>query len=342
MKKWMVAAAAMILAPWMVSLFWMQAAGASVKLKDVSETSGETSFTSSAENGEEAAREVFGTEISDSGRRIILERDGVSTYMKLEDYLPGVMVCQIDTSYHEEALKCQAVIARTYLYRLMDGRREIYEEELDLDYLGEGNGFSWEEMPGISPEKREQLATGLKRCEEAARATFGVVMKYEERYLLPLFHGVSAGRTRTGWEDYPYLQSVESRWDQEADGYLQQFSWSGEEFAAQISQMEEGQKIGADELKNQIQTVKKDDAGYMEQIKIGGKTFDGEAVSCALGLPSSCFSVEEEAGRIIITTKGIGHGYGLSQAGADAQAREGWGYEEILQYYYKNILLTSE
>lgn len=335
MRKWIIAGAVMLLTPWIVSLCWMQAAGAAVPVKAWTEETGGS--TENAEETVEAAAEG-GTQ----NRRIILERDGIRTYMDLEDYLPGVMICQIDPACHEEALKCQAVIARTYLYRLMDGRTEIYEEELDLDYLGDGNGLAFGFLSGLSLQEREQAAAGLKRCQEAAQATAGMVMKQEERYLLPLFHKVSAGRTRTGTEEYPYLQSVESRWDEEEEGYLQQFSWSEGEFARIISGMDGASLVSGADLPEQIQTVKKDEAGYMEEIKIGSQTFKGEDIQYALGLPSPCFSVEGRDGRIIITTRGIGHGYGLSQTGADAQAREGWGAEEILQYYYKNITLIVE
>ncbi len=366
MRKWMMAGAVMILTPWIVSLCWMRAAGAAMAeeapaLESVLEDRGEAggneaagealeAAEAGAEAGEMAAEAAeagaeageTAAEAASEDRRIILERDGVRTYMSLEDYLPGVMVCQIDPSCHEEALKCQAVIARTYLYRLMDGRMEIYEEELDLDYLGDGNGLASGSLSGLSLQEREQAAAGLKRCRAAAQATAGIVMKQDDRYLLPLFHRVSAGRTRTGEADYPYLQSAESRWDEEAEGYWQQFSWSEGEFAVIISGMDGASPVGEADLPEQIQTVKKDDAGYMEEIKIGSKTFAGEDVQYALGLPSACFSVEGKDGRIIITTRGIGHGYGLSQAGADAQAREGWGFEEILQYYYKNIILITE
>ena len=74
-------------------------------------------------------------------RRVILERYGIKTYLSVEDYLPGVVVCQASPELGQEALKCQAVIARTYIYRQMGEREEIQEEELDLDYLGDRTAF---------------------------------------------------------------------------------------------------------------------------------------------------------------------------------------------------------
>lgn len=391
----------LLVTPWAVSLVWMRAAGvetkeAAAEVESVDE--GEEKESTRYENGESVGdgigedssdRSGAGTDsFSPSGtgqeesqadrpqRRILMERKGIQTYMDLEDYLPGVIACQIDASLHEEALKCQAVIARTYLYRLMDGRETIHEEELDLDYLEENmvSGFSNQtgtfsgqssilsgqpstisdqsstfsgragtfSDPVSSLSNREAAAAGLRRCRQAAEATTGVIMKYDGRYILPLFHPVSAGRTRDGDEDFPYLRSVESMSDQERADYSQVKEWSRREFAEAISQIPGATPVTADQLPREIQTVEKDDAGYMVRVQIGAKVYTGDEVQWALGLASPCFSLEGNGDRIRAWTRGRGHGYGLSQAGADAMAREGWGYEEILPYYYKNISLNFE
>lgn len=267
-------------------------------------------------------------------RRILVERNKIQTYIELEDYLPGVIVCQISQECSMEALKCQAVIARTYIYRLMDGRDAIWEEELDLDYLSENQKNA--------PWDKEKTAEYLSQCRQAVEDTAGVAMQYEGREILPLFHGISAGRTRTGDENYPYLKSVESRWDTEREDYLQTMEWGLQAFAGLISGIPGAVPVTAEQLPAEIQTVKKDDAGYILQMKVGAKTYTGEEIQYALGLPSSCFTFEGNSEGIRAIVKGTGHGYGLSQAGADAMAKEGWGYQDILNYYYKNISLISE
>lgn len=396
MRRWVIAAAVMILVPWAVSLAWMRSAGIQAEAAGISAPGGQARDGEPAgnldgagsragkgskggetgskiagdsmgrEKGEEAVKENRGNGTEEEGeedgtneegmaleagnvagsrgkkageegkadRKILVERKGIRTYIDLEDYLPGVMVCQMDGDYEMEALKCQAVIARTYMYRLMDGREEIYEEELDMDYLGEGEGSLLGD--------RMKLLGKLKRCQEAAEATRGVVMKYEDRYLLPLFHGMSAGRTRTGDLDFPYLQSAESVADTKRDDYMQVLELSRGSFAAAISQIPGSPGVTADQLPAQIQTVKKDDAGYMVEMKIGAGTYSGDEIWSALGLMSPCFSVEGDGDVIRVRVRGRGHGYGLSQAGADSMAKEGWGYEEILNHYYKNISLISE
>lgn len=324
MRKMIGIGIGMLLFPWLVTLIWMgktQTAAA--------QTVEETSMEAAEE--EEAAEPVGAT--GSVNRRILISRDGIQTYMDLEEYIPGIIVCQIPADYPLEALKCQAVVARTYLYRLMEGRNEIREEELDLDYIGENQkNIPW---------SREKTAQYLERCRQAVKETEGLVMVYEEREILPLFHAVSAGRTREGDPEYPYIQSVESRWDTTHPDYLQTTAWSLSEFADKINKIPGAEPVTKDQLPGQIQTVKKDDAGYVLEMKIGVKTYSGEEIQYALGLSSGCMSLDGDESSIQATVKGIGHGYGLSQAGASAMAEEGWGYEEILNYYYKNISLIS-
>lgn len=345
MRKWLVFGIVMLLAPWLMSLVWMKTAGQAVttgqemygssQAAPETQAAGISEGTAGAlpENGIEAASDEV------IKRKILIERNGIQTYIPLEDYLPGVIVCQMNPEYGLEALKCQAVIARTYIYRLMNGRAEIHEEELDLDYLGEDTGIR---PGGIALEEKERMAVHLERCRQAAQETVGIVMKYDERYVLPLFHPISAGRTRKGEEDYPYLQAVDSQWDTKREDYVRIVQWSRSEFAGLVSQIPDAQPVSADQLPDQIQTVKKDDSEYVLQMKIGAKTYTGEEIQYALDLPSTCFMLEGKGDAIEASVRGSGHGYGLSQAGADSMAADGWGYENILNYYYKNISLVTE
>lgn len=346
MKKIIGIGIAMVIVPWIVTLFWTgnirgtfgeQNQTVSVTAESETTTAGENTLESEGNEKKESEQEVSADTVKASQkrteRRILLERDGIKTYMKLEDYLPGVMICQIPPEYEMEALKCQAIIARTYIHRLMENRTEIWEEELDLDYLGVNQiNSAWD---------KEKTAENLERCRQAVQATAGVVMQYEERDILPLFHGISSGRTRMGEADYPYLQAAESRWDVDAPEYLQTIKISLSDFADKINQIPDAQPVSAQELPAQIQTVKKDDSGYIVEMKVGAKTYSGEAIQYALALKSPCFSIEGNSEGLTIVIKGSGHGYGLSQAGANQMALDGWNHEDILKYYYKNISIIS-
>ena len=127
-------------------------------------------------------------------------------------------------------------------------------------------------------------------------------------------------------------------------GYSTQYlsmAFSKEEFAEKIREIPGAGEVSAETLPGDVQVLKTDGAGYVEEIQIGTKSYRGEEVQYTLGLASPCFSVEEYDGGLRVVTKGIGHGYGLSQYGAHRKAQEGWTAEEILTYFYKNIEMIS-
>ena len=257
MRKIGIVAAVVFVASWMFSLLCMHAAGQAAGWKMEEENQNVISESVVYENNQKGSEETAGwngnSHSADQGdgetysRRIILERYGVRTYLSVEDYLPGVMVCQTGPEMGMEALKCQAVIARTYIYRQMGDREEIQEEELDLDYLGDDTARAGNTL---TVHQKEELAKRLEQCRQAAEATAGVIMKYEDRYILPLFHERSAGRTRTGEADYPYLQSVESKWD--VVGSESEVSFRSSEFAQRIKNFGDAPSLDPERLSSDI------------------------------------------------------------------------------------------
>ena len=164
MKKWMLGGIFMLLLPWLLALACMTGTGQAVwgsEERMEEEEDLRPSPDGEEDNEKEAETEEAKASAAGISRRILIERDGISTYMNLEDYLPGVVVCQIPEEYEREALKCQTVIARTYICRLMDGRQEISEEELDLDYLGQINE---KENRFLTIGEKERLAERLIQC----------------------------------------------------------------------------------------------------------------------------------------------------------------------------------
>ena len=124
---------------------------------------------------------------------------------------------------------------------------------------------------------------------------------------------------------------------------MSEVSFSPLEFVQRIKNLSDAPALDPDRISSEIQIVKRDDAGYVLQIKIGPRTYTGDDVQYALNLPSTCFTINTRtSGTITVTVKGRGHGYGLSQNGAQAMAEEGWSYSDILNYYYKNISLATE
>ncbi len=162
------------------------------------------------------------------GRRVYLEGQG--GYVDAEEYLIGVVAVQIPMEYEMEAIKAQAIIARTWLYRQMDDGGQISISELRQN-AGNGSGGAFSAAdPEYSEE--EHFLEYYEKAKTAAAETAGQVICYDGKLIEPLFHRASAGKTRSGGAGYPYLQSVDSSFDVEAEGYLTVLEWTPEEFAA--------------------------------------------------------------------------------------------------------------
>lgn len=275
-------------------------------------------------------------------RKKIYIGNGQKGYLDVETYLVGTVARQIPAEYGLEALKAQAIITRTYIYGQMDGRTQIQEEELGLKSLGE------EQMESLWG--RENFVEYYDKISQAVQETKGLVMALEEgeENLVPepMFHRASTGYTRDGGEGYPYLQSVDSPWDVEAEGYLTVTEWEPGEVVrlmkeAAVKRGGEEPELSEGQVMDTIQLVSRDKAGYVKEIQIGAHIYTGEEIQAALGLPSAAFTLEEHEGMVRAVCKGIGHGYGLSQQGAHGMAQEGKTAEEILKYYYQNIIIIS-
>ncbi len=269
----------------------------------------------------------------DSGRRILLDRE-TPGYADLEDYLVGVVARQMPAEYEKEALKAQAIIARTYIVKQMGEETEIAESSLDLDILEK------EQLKNLWGT--QDFAEFYQKIENAVNETAGQVITWEGELIDPLFCRASSGKTRQGDELHPYLQPVNSPKDVEAEGFLTVTVWTKEEFAEKLSAIPEGEGISADSVPGCVQIGRRDESGYIEEIQVGSLIHSGETVQYALGLPSPDFTIEEYEGNIRAASSGVGHGYGLSQYGANERAKEGWTAQDILEYYYKNIVLISE
>ncbi|WP_024345005.1 SpoIID/LytB domain-containing protein [Lacrimispora indolis] len=269
-----------------------------------------------------------------SGKKILLDRKNGESYMDVEEYLPGVVAKQMPADYGREALRAQAVIARTYIYGKINGQNEVKESELHMEYLEQQQ---MEKLWGS-----EAFVASYQAVENAVRSTAKMVMMYDGKLIDPLFHRASTGKTRTGDENHPYLQPVSCPRDVEAEGFLNVTAYKKEDFAEKINQISGDVPVNADQIPGSIQIILREEGGYVGQIQIGTRVYTGEEIQRALGLPSSSYGFEEYEGGVRVICQGIGHGYGMSQYGAKCKAEEGWTAEQILPYFYKNIVLISE
>lgn len=240
----------------------------------------------------------------------------------LELYIADVLARTMEPESPIEALKAQAVLLRTNLFRDTGEVARMADEEYG----------------------KKQAS---KACLLAAAETKGVCMEYEGKPAYGAYCRVSGGRTRTASEflpeEYPYLTGVSCDRDFLAEEYASVFSFSQEEFEAiwaGITAAGEGQGEGEEESSAEL-TFSRDSAGYVTLAGYRGKWVTGESFRYAFCFPSANFSVEEKDGGYVFTVKGVGHGLGMSQFAACEMAKEGDSYVDILLYFFKDVNLTK-
>lgn len=263
--------------------------------------------------------------------------------MDLGTYLVGVVRAEMPASFEPEALKAQAVAARTYTFhQLSAGGKHGGEADLCTDpaccqaYTDEEKA---KENWGRKAKKYE------KKVREAVEETDGQIAVYGGAPILAVFHASSAGLTRAAgsvWQnDLPYLQPVDS--PENADsvpGYVREV-----EITTELVQKQVKEKFPEADLSGPAEQwlshAVRDDAGSIETISVGGVTMKGGTLRGLLGLRSACFTWKVEGDRIVFTVTGHGHGVGMSQYGAQAMAEDGADYREIVTHYYPGAELEN-
>ncbi|MDE6454383.1 MAG: stage II sporulation protein D [Dysosmobacter sp.] len=259
--------------------------------------------------------------------------------MDLGTYLVGVVRAEMPASFEQEALKAQAVAARTYtLYKLQSSGNHGEAADICTDhtccqaYAGEDAArANWGEQAGAYEAK----------VEAAVRETDGETVLYGGVPILAVFHSSSAGLTRAAGEvwvnDLPYLQAVDSpEPGDRIPNYYSRVEFTAEELKAKLQTAFPGADLSGG-MEGWLKDPAADSAGSVDTLSVGGMTAKGTQVRSALGLRSACFTWEAQEGKMVFFVTGYGHGVGLSQYGAGAMAAAGADYREILTHYYTGV-----
>lgn len=253
----------------------------------------------------------------------------------MEDYLIGLTAANIPLDVEKETLKAQITILRTCIMNKAQREEQTYyanEKDLKLAYL------TLEQMRSMWEEEYESMYNMLKQL---IQETKGIVITYEKQPIDASFFAISAGSTRNGEEvfgnkNYPYLQSVESSGDIFSEDYLQLETIKKEKVERLLKEAF-GQDLFTEEEVFSLEIQQCDSAGYVLSIKVGSQLVSGEEFRKILGLKSSYFQIEQEQDSLKFTTKGLGHGLGFSQYGANKMASSGADFVSLLKYYYTQI-----
>ena len=262
--------------------------------------------------------------------------------INLDEYLLGVVSAEMPASFEIEALKAQAVVARTYtIYKMRNEKKHENADICDSSFccqawISKENRLArWEE------DKREEY---WKKIVDSVNQTVGKVILYNGEPINAFFHSNSGGKTEIPefvWGgSFPYLISVETNGEDEYSNYNSEIILTKDELISKMLENYQDFKIDfkSDEP---IKIMEYTDSGRIKTIKIGNKELSGVEARKIFGLKSAKFSVEIIENNIRFTVIGYGHGVGLSQTGSDSLAKQGKNYEEIIKYYYKDVEISE-
>ena len=266
--------------------------------------------------------------ISNSVVRVKRENGNIDRVF-FEEYVKGVLAGEMPTSFDLEALKAQAVAARSYVLKKMEQNKEqdydVVDTVMNQVYLDDAT---------LKEKWKDKYEEKNNKIKQAIVETKGEYMTYNNEVIEAFFFSTSTGKTENSGEVFqtqlPYLKSVDSAWDEEVSPvFSQDNNLSLEEFY---------QKLNIEYNPNlKIEITKTTSTGRIKELKINDHEFKANDIYQKLNLRSTFFDIKQKDNQVEITTKGYGHGVGMSQYGALAMAKKGYKYQDILQYYYQGV-----
>lgn len=253
--------------------------------------------------------------------------------INLEDYVVGVVAGEMPAEFEIEALKAQAVASRSYVLKKMNDNISNSYDVLDTT-----SNQVYLDNEQLKDKWQDKYITYINKIKKVVNDTSMEYLEYDGKPANTMFFSTSNGYTEDSKmvfsEDIPYLRSVESMWDKNVnDNFNYKTSFNLKDFY-NILGLKYNDKLS-------VVVLERSNSNRIVKIKINGKEFSGRDIYNKLKIRSTDFEIIQEKDKVIINTKGYGHGVGMSQYGALGMARDGYKYKDILKYYYKGTLLKK-
>ena len=258
----------------------------------------------------------------------------------LEEYLLGVVAAEMPAGFEPEALRAQAVAARTYtLYCARTGKHADADVCTDFHCCQ-----AWKSDEAMREDWGEAYPEKLSRIRDAVESTAGEYLQFAGQAAFTAFHSSSAGFTEACgaiWSELPYLVSVSSPEDSDSvPNYVSSFSISAPELCGTLLLLHPEANFSAPP-EEWIGEITRDESGRVSALTIGGAAFTGVKLREVFKLRSTAFTLDCADGIFTFTVTGFGHGVGMSQYGANVMASDGADYRAILAHYYPGTELVS-
>ena len=274
--------------------------------------------------------------------RLYRREKGSVEEIDLEEYIKGVVASEMPANFDEEALKAQAVAARTYyINKRVNPCKDAKSNGAEICDSTDCQVYM-DKQERVSKWSKKDSETNWNKINEAVESTKGEVLTYDGVILeYPQYFAVSSGKTEDAVDVFsinvPYLKSTESSGEEIAPKYETTSTISVDDFINKIKAKYNDAEISRRNIRNCIEVESYTQGGSVKEIRVGNKNLRGVELRKILNLNSTNFSVSYKGNDIIFSCRGYGHGVGMSQWGANVMAKEGSKYDEILKHYYNGV-----
>jgi stage II sporulation protein D len=268
--------------------------------------------------------------------------------LSLEEYIRGVVPAEMPAEFGTEALKAQAVAARTFAVAHMEsygGKK--YPGANGADVTDTVNCQVYMDKNSILNKWPKNLSGAYwNKITDAVQQTNGQVLKYNGKLITePYYFAISSGKTENSKDilgkEEPYLKSVSSPGEEIAKKYKSQIKLSYSSFISKVKSQYSNSNLNSINVRNSINIISRTEAGSVKEIKVGNNTMTGPKFRTMLGLNSANFSINYNSTGIEINCVGYGHDVGMSQWGANVMSKQGKNYKDILTHYYDGVTIEK-
>lgn len=248
--------------------------------------------------------------------------------LSLEDYIVGVVSCEMPASFNIEALKAMSVAARTYALYKSERNKTLKTTTDDQCYIDES---------AMKEKWKNNFDKYYNKINNAVNDTKGEYMIYNDKTIIAFYFSISNGKTENVENVFSqkldYLVSVDSSWDKRNNNNEKDVKMKVSDFLKKLNI--------SDERINDIK-IDRSNTNRINNIKINNKNYKGTKFRSLLNLKSTDIEIKYDNDYVYLHTVGYGHGVGMSQYGANYMAQDGYKYEDILKHYYKDVKIVNK
>ncbi len=274
---------------------------------------------------------------------------GEVSELDVEEYVKGVVAAEMPAEFHIEALKAQAVAARTYAISRTIKYKNGHPDHVPAPICNGVHCQAYLSFPQLNEIHGEEwIGKYWPKIVEAVDDTKNLALFYGGQIIEPLYHSTSGGQTEDVMEvfssvEIPYLKSVSSPYESEAPKYSTTTTMTIDEFIKKIKDKYPEVNINKDNIHEKIKLINRTVTGRVKKIAIDKMILDGKDLRNLFQLNSTNFTIylDKDLNIIEIKTLGFGHGVGMSQWGANGMAKKGSTFQEILEHYYTGINIVE-